>query len=94
MRVRWVSKALTSLVEAAKYIEQDNPEAASHLAETFIETARRLGDFPMLGRVGRVRGTRELVVPRTRYIIAYRIVEQEVQIVRVVHTSRRWPKRL
>ncbi|MCX7055916.1 MAG: type II toxin-antitoxin system RelE/ParE family toxin [Betaproteobacteria bacterium] len=32
-----------------------------------------LADQPSLGRPGRVPGTRELVVRKTRYIIPYRI---------------------
>jgi plasmid stabilization system protein ParE len=40
-----------------------------------------------------VVGTRELLVPKTRYLIPYRIRADQVEILRVFHTSRKPPKR-
>jgi toxin ParE1/3/4 len=39
-------------------------------------------------------GTRELIVSRYPYIIAYRERGTAVEILLVVHTSRRWPEQL
>ena len=50
-----------------------------------------LAEYPQLGRVGRVRGTRELVITDLPYIVAYYIKGQEVRILTVLHTSRQWP---
>ena len=41
-----------------------------------------------------VPGTRELVVPRTAYIVPYRVREDVVEILRVLHGARRWPTHL
>ncbi|MGB7590400.1 MAG: type II toxin-antitoxin system RelE/ParE family toxin [Terriglobia bacterium] len=46
---------------------------------------------PLAGREGRVQGTRELAVARTPYVIAYRIREDEIQILAVLHGGQRWP---
>lgn len=46
---------------------------------------------PSLGRAGRVAGTRELVVADTPYVIPYRVHNQEIQILRVMHGCRKWP---
>ncbi|MDP2196877.1 MAG: type II toxin-antitoxin system RelE/ParE family toxin [Rhodocyclaceae bacterium] len=46
-----------------------------------------------MGRPGRVPGTRELVVTRFPYILPYRVREQAVEILRIFHTSRKWPQR-
>ena len=35
--------------------------------------------------------TRELVVPSTPYIVVYRVQEEYVEILRVIHGSRKWP---
>lgn len=51
-----------------------------------------LGDHPKIGRIGRVAGTYELVIPGIPYIVPYRIRNQEVQILIVYHTSRKWPE--
>ena len=52
-----------------------------------------LAEQPGMGRPGRVPGTRELIVPRTRYIVPYRVRGETVEVLRVFHTSRRLPDR-
>ena len=37
--------------------------------------------------------TRELVVPKTRYIVPYRVRGDTIEILRVFHTSRRLPQK-
>ena len=49
---------------------------------------------PKLGAPGRVPGTRELVIPKTPYIVPYRVRHSTIEIARVYHASRRWPDRL
>ena len=39
-------------------------------------------------------GTRELVIRNLPYIIPYRVRENFIEILRVLHTSRRWPGKL
>jgi plasmid stabilization system protein ParE len=51
-----------------------------------------LVDFPEAARSGRLKGTRELVVPP--YIVVYRVLEQQIDIAAVIHGKRRWPRRL
>lgn len=58
--------------------------------EIFSETAKRLADHPRLGRVGRIKGTRELL-PHPSYRLVYEIRDETVWILGVVHTARRWP---
>ena len=47
-----------------------------------------------MGRAGRVRGTRELAIDGTPYIVAYRIKGNVVEVLRVIHGAQRWPRRL
>jgi plasmid stabilization system protein ParE len=56
----------------------------------FAEKAAILIRFPELGRLGRIPGTRELLAHR-HYFLIYRIREDVVQILRLLHTSRQWP---
>ena len=48
----------------------------------------------MIGRPGRVEGTRELVVAGTPYIVPYRVKAEIVQIITVLHSAQRWPDRI
>ena len=51
----------------------------------------RLAQFPAIGRLGRVEGTRELVISGTSYIVPYRVKADAVQIITILHSSQRWP---
>jgi toxin ParE1/3/4 len=44
-----------------------------------------------MGRAGRVRGTRELVVPGLPYIVIYRVRKDTIQIARILHGAQLWP---
>jgi plasmid stabilization system protein ParE len=93
MRLRWLRTALRNLDEEAAYIAADDPAAARLVVARVLEAVTQLADQPGLGRPGRVPGTRELVVARTRYVVPYRVKRDDVEILRVFHTSRRVPKR-
>src|SRR5258708_6410522 len=73
------------------YIEADSPQAAIEVDNRIREQVEILARFPQSGRPGRIEGTRELVISRTSYIVAYRIQENTVRILRVLHGARRWP---
>jgi len=59
--------------------------------ERIVAAARRLVDFPASGRVGRIAGTRELVINGTPYVAAYAVTQSAVRILRVLHGAREWP---
>lgn len=94
MQVKWLQRALQNLDDEAAYIAQENPQAANALVSHVINAVNQLGSFPNLGRAGRVFGTRELVITDFPYIIPYRVKADVVQILRVFHTSRKWPRSL
>ena len=93
MRVRWLRMAIRNLDEEAAYIANDDSAAARMVVERVLNAVAMLAQQPDMGRPGRVPGTRELVVPRTRYIVPYRVRGDAVEILRVFHTSRRLPER-
>lgn len=95
MQVKWLSKALQNLDDEADYIAQDDPAAAKLVVQRIFDFVNLLPHNPAMGNPGRIHGTRELVVPDTRYIIPYRVRPRlgGIEILRVFHTSRRPPKR-
>jgi toxin ParE1/3/4 len=92
MQVRWLRTALRNLDDEASFIATDDPVAARIVVGRVLEAVASLAEQPGLGRPGRVPGTRELVVLRTRYIVPYRVRRDRIEILRVFHTSRRLPK--
>jgi len=89
MRVRWLKTALRNLDEEARTIAEDDPAMARLVVERILDAVDLLADNPSIGRTGRVAGTRELVVRKTRYRPPYRVREGRVEILRVFHASRR-----
>jgi toxin ParE1/3/4 len=94
VRVRWLHVALANLEAEADYIADDNPAAADRFVQKIFRATDLLARNPAIGRPGRVPGTRELVVPGTPYIIPYRVRANAVEILRVFHAARKWPKSL
>jgi len=91
MRVRWLRTALANVDEEAAHIAADDLAAAQAVVQRVLDAVALLERQPNLGRPGRVPGTRELVVPKTRYIVPYRVRADVIEILRVFHTSRRLP---
>jgi toxin ParE1/3/4 len=93
MRILWLDRAQADIDELFAYLLERNPRAARRVYDTIRQQVNRLADQPQLGRPGRVTGTRELVVVRTPYIVAYTIDRDAdaVVVLRVLHGARRWP---
>jgi toxin ParE1/3/4 len=94
MQVKWLRRALENLDDEAAYIAKDSPRAATEFVIHMRDSAVMLADHPDMGRPGRISGTRELVVTRFSYNLPYRVRGDTVEILRVFHTARQWPKRL
>lgn len=76
------------------FIEQDDPRAAVAVDERIATQVLVLSQFPEGGRPGRIEGTRELIVRRTSYVVAYQIGKDSVRILRVLHSVQLWPGEL
>jgi toxin ParE1/3/4 len=95
MNIVWSPEAIEDLLSLRAYIAEDNPAAARRVVLHVLESIEQLlPDNPQIGRAGRVSGTRELVIPRTPYIVPYRFQRTTIQILGVYHGARRWPDRL
>jgi addiction module RelE/StbE family toxin len=92
MKIVWSPTAISNLESIRDYIAQDSPVAARRVAARIKEGVNRLLNFPLSGRIGRVPGTLELVIPGTSYIAAYTVQGDEVQIAAVLHGGQNWPE--
>ncbi|MBP6893411.1 MULTISPECIES: type II toxin-antitoxin system RelE/ParE family toxin [Pseudacidovorax] len=90
MKVFWTSAAEQDRADILDFIGRDKPLAAIGMDERFGDAAGRLSAHPLLGRAGRVAGTRELVVHES-YRLVYEVHDDAVWILALVHTARRWP---
>lgn len=88
--IEWGEDALSDLRTILRFIQERNPSAADDAADEIDKRVDQLRSFPRQGRAGRVSGTRELVVKPT-YVVVYTENENEIAILRVLHTSQQWP---
>lgn len=94
MRLTWSALAIADRLGIFDFIEQENPAAAVRI-DTKIELGiRQLLQFPESGRIGRVTGTRELVITGTSYIAAYAVLSDRIRVVRILHGAQIWPDAL
>jgi toxin ParE1/3/4 len=95
MKLTWSPEAIEDLNSLRTQISVDDPAAAKRVALHILHCVEELlPQNPQLGHPGRVPGTRELIIPKTPYIVPYRIRRTTIEIARVYHSSRRWPERL
>jgi toxin ParE1/3/4 len=92
VKLVWSERAREDRRAIYIYIEVDDPRAAVGVDERIRTAARRLIDFPNSGRLGRVEGTRELIVRGVPYILPYRVEGDSVRILRIIHAARLWPE--
>lgn len=60
MMVVWLPRAERDLEALYTAAAEENPRATLDLLTRIDEIVRRLGEFPSMGRPGRVTGTQEL----------------------------------
>lgn len=92
MQVKWLRRALRNLEQARNYVFQDNPTAAQELIIKIQNAANQLQNYPFMGKNGRVEGTKELIISNSPYILIYRIKEETVEVLRILHTSKFYPE--
>lgn len=93
MALMWTNQAARDLEDIHSFLEPRDPQAAARIIQRLARIAKDVLEVaPDAGRPGRVEGTRELVVTRTPYIIAYEADGDDVGIVSVIHSRRVWPE--
>ena len=92
MILRFTVKAQRDLASHFVRTEKRSPRKAIADDEKIWEACLLLLDFPGMGRAGRLSGTQEYVVPDTPYILAYRIDDEILRVVRIMHGAQLWPR--
>lgn len=94
MRIYWTKHAVQNLDHIEKYIAKDNPLAAVDTVFKILNTVEILADHPYAGKRGRVKGTRELIISNSPFIVPYRIHRHQIDILRVFHSAKSWEEEL
>ena len=87
--VVWSPRAIDDIGAIAAYIAEDSEAYAASVVRSILEKARRLAEFPFLGRVVPEFGDEAIrEVFSYSYRIIYGIADDEITIAAVVHGNR------
>ena len=88
-RVVWSATANADLDDIDAYISASSPSGAQRVLEKLREAAERLGDFPFAARmVPELEDSNRRATFVYEYRLIYRIEEDCIRILRVVHGRR------
>ena len=90
MRVFWTEAALSQLEAIRDYLAQTSPEYARRIIERLLNRSEQIAAFPRSGRMVpeyEIDEVRQVV--ESAYRIIYLIKEEQIEVLAVVHTSRK-----
>ena len=90
-RVKITPEAERDIRAIVAYIRKDNLSAAIRVVSEIKEQVNALAQFPNRGRLGRIDGTREMVLGGLPYIVIYQVGDNTAYVARVLHGAQQWP---
>jgi toxin ParE1/3/4 len=91
LKLEWTPRASKDRVAAIDFIARDNLRTALAQLDQIERQIEMLIQHPEMGRLGRKKDTRELVISRTPFIVIYRVKGERIELIRLLHGSRQWP---
>jgi toxin ParE1/3/4 len=91
IRLKWSAAAREDMNIIREYLLQNAPSALIVMHDRIAAAAKSLQQFPRCGRIGRVEGTRELIVTNAPYMLVYTVEDTHVAIAHVMHQAQLWP---
>jgi plasmid stabilization system protein ParE len=90
MRITWSRRAHRELDGVLAFIAQDSPQAAEEIVERIMGAVTMLAEFPRMGKQTVDPRFRSLAVAGTRYIVYYRLLDEEerIQVDHVLHGAQ------
>ena len=90
MKIRFTEKAKKDIDSVYFYSLKNFPESAQDVLDCIEHMIDKLGVYPELGKIGRVSGTRELIIPHFPFFVAYEIEDDYINILAILHQRQCW----
>jgi toxin ParE1/3/4 len=90
-RARITEQFLRQLRSQYEFHRADDPDAADRVRRRVLSAVERLESFPESGRAWKSPGTRELILPGLPLIIVYRVRDDGIDILSLLHSARETP---
>lgn len=85
----WTKRALSHLEAELDYYGRINPNLAKELSLIVKDSLASISNMPGIGRPGKKIGTRELVLSKYPYVLAYRVRNDVLEILAIIHQNRK-----
>ncbi|TAK64764.1 MAG: type II toxin-antitoxin system RelE/ParE family toxin [Bacteroidetes bacterium] len=95
MTVHWTNTANAHLVAIYEYIAKDSPRYALRMVDKLTARSKQIAQFPYSGRIVpeyELNEVREII--EYPYRIIYRIKQEQIDVLAVIHGSRLLPENL
>jgi len=89
LNILWTKRALANLESELDYYGQINSLLAKELTLIIRQSIDTIYRMPAIGRAGKKIGTRELVIEKYPYILAYRVRNDVLEILAIIHQKRK-----
>ncbi len=91
MKVRYTDTAKADLADISAYLIERNPRASASVGNAVEATVARIALFPESAQATDEPGIRMAPAARFPYLIFYAVIDDDVQIIRVLHGARLRP---
>ncbi len=87
--VIWTDSSLEDLKSIKSYIAQDSKQFANYFVDRIFQAAKILEDFPRIGKkIKKIQSYDYRMILFQKYRIIYREINNDVKIIRVLHSNR------
>jgi addiction module RelE/StbE family toxin len=94
VRIEWTDRAEDDLEDIEAYFGQYNLQSGMAAGVRIEDHVKLLESFPDMGHPGTFSGTREVVVPKSRCVVVYRVEQELVRVLRIFHGGQERPQKL
>jgi len=93
MKVNWTEAARAQLRDIRGFVAGSSPQYATKMVDRLTRRSQQISKFPRSGRVvPEANDVNIREVLEGPYRIIYHILEDEIDIIAVVHGARQWPE--
>ena len=93
MKVNWTAAARAQLRDIQTFIARSSPQYAKKIVDRLTRRSQQIATFPRSGRVvPEANDVNIREVLEGSYRIIYHLLDDEVDIIAVVHSARPWPE--
>ncbi len=85
----WTKRSLGNIEKELEYYGNISKKVANDLSKLIIHSVNKIAQMSGIGREGKIIGVREFVLQTFPYIIVYRVRNNLIEILTIIHQKRK-----